>query len=379
MKFKKNIQITVIAILLILFSACSKQSSNPPKSLSKQSLELPKSVTQLYQIHAEVEKASDYLQYRKINIPERIQGFIASCMQIYDRSRVFLLLIDDSTKDYSYKEAGLYNFETGEYKTLFPAEEGQSFYLRTCNEKYLIFNASKDNFDTSTLYAYSFETEEVFEIYPYTVDPRTNRNVYLNLNSVLLVGNTLWFDDYFLGKEEEILIDLYTYDLDTRTLEKKDRNAQNPMLHKGKVHYFVKNERGAFDDIKAYGEEERIHVKDNLEAINAIDKEIYCETAETNEAEHSTIYRIKEILSGKVLLSTDTKPMDQVKATEHFVTWRNFDDATPLIYDVKAKKLLLFDDFDARNNCYLTKDNYGILFHFFPGKGIDYYFFERKE
>ena len=368
MKCKNKIQIAMAAVFLLVLSACVKKP-----------LELPESVTNLYRINVEVERASDHLQYRKIEIPKRIQGWVVSCRLIYDRSRVIAQLIEDSKRDSIYKEVGCYNFETGEYQTLFFAEEGQAFYLRTCNEKYLIFNASKDEFQTSTLYAYSFETKEVFEIYPYTVNPRTNRNVYLNLNSVLLVENTLWFDDYYLGENEEILIDLYTYDLDTRTLEKKERNAQNAMLHKGKVHYFVKNERGAFDDIKAYGEEERIHVKDNLEAISAVDKEIYCKTAETNEAKKSTIYRIKEMLSGKEILSTDTKPYDEVKATEYFVTWRNFDNATPLIYDVKAQKLLLFEDLEARRNCYLTKDNYGFLFHFFPGDRTDYYFFESKK
>ncbi len=368
MKHRKNLLIVTAAVILLLFSACSKKP-----------LELPESVTKLYQLNTEVEEARDYLQYRKVNIPARIRGFSVSCRLIYDRSRVFVQLIDDSKKDYIDKEVGLYDFEKEEYKTLFPAEEGQSFYLRAYNEKYLVFNASKDEFENSALFGYSFETGEIFDIYSYSVDPSTNRSVYLNTNSVLLVENTLWFDDYYLSKDDEILIDLYTYDLDNRTLEKKERNAQNPMLHKGKVHFFFKNERGRFDDIKACGEEEIIKVKDHLFCVDAIDREIYCITGETNEEKRRTIYRIKEMLSGKVILSTDTKPIDHLNATEYFVTWRNFDDATPIVYDVKAKKLLLFDDLEARNNLSLTKDDYGILFHYFPGQGIDYYFFERKK
>lgn len=360
------------AVFLLVLSACAKKP-----------LELPKSVTNLYQLVAEVERASDHLQYRKIEIPARIQERLAYCRCIYDRSRVIVQLIDDSKKDSVDREVGLYDFETGEYKRLFLAGEDQSFVgadqsfdLLTCNEKYLIFKAVKDGSeDIASLFGYAFETGEMFDIYTYSLDDF----MYGSNNSVLLVENTLWLDDLSLTEQGEFFVDLYTYDLDNRTLEKRERNAQNAMLHKGKVHYFVQDEQGEFDDIKTYGEEERIHVKDNLYDIGAIDQEIYCITGETNEAKEKTIYRIKEMLSGKEILSTDNNRIDQLKATEYFVTWKILGDAAPLIYDVKAKKLLLFEDLDAHHNRYLIKDNYGILFRFFPDGSIDYYFFESKK
>lgn len=232
MKRKKNLLIVMAAVIPIFFSACSKKP-----------LELPESITELYKLNTEVEEARNYLKYRKIEIPVRIRELVVSCRLIYDRSQVIIQLVDDSIKNGFYEEIGLYDFNKKEYKTLFFSKGAESFNLRACNEKYLVFEASKDDFDTSALFGYSFETGEIFDIYSYSVNPNTNRAVYLNPDSVLLAGNALWFDDYCLSKDEKLFIYLYTYDMDTRTLERKERDARNPLLHKGKVHYLVKNER----------------------------------------------------------------------------------------------------------------------------------------
>ena len=82
--------------------------------------------------------ASDVYEYRKLNLPDKINGYKYYIIEIYDKKSFFVDLVSNETLVESYVEKGLYNFEDDSYTPLINQEKNY-ISLMDFNDKYIIF------------------------------------------------------------------------------------------------------------------------------------------------------------------------------------------------------------------------------------------------
>ncbi len=336
-----------------------------------------------YNLLVDTVDAETVLEYKKINIPKKINDLHPSCIQLLDKSN---LLIGLHVKN-CCKEIGVYNFKENIYKTYFRLnqdvndENNELFHETTdisaVNEKYIVFKLTKNNWENASVYLYDIENNILSKIYDYSIDLKTGRDVYMNLNSILIHNNNIYFDDFSYNEKGEIIVSLLKYDCVTKEITTVMKNAQNPMFYNDDIIFFAKNEAGKYKSIKSLME--KIHdVKIHLIEIKSNGKSLYCiENKHTDKEKLITEFQITELINHHNILYT-TRGIGWLEANEHFVIWHDFEKNIPCIYSIDLDLILVFSDIPNGNNFFSIKDDYGLLFHSEDDKK-EYYFFELKD
>ena len=329
-----------------------------------------------YNILADIHDTTSFIEYKKLSIPDTINGYQTSCSEILDKSNIILLLYYDLNNHSISKELGVYNLDNGRYSSKVVFSESQLFHISALNYDHMILKLSTDNWETCGIFDYSFISNELSQIYEYSIDQDTGSVVYDNWwNNILLLDNIVWFDDYYLNSSGEIHIDAYKYDLGKRELAKVMEDAQNPLFYDGKVYLFVKNDNNEYRLLRSIDDSQTMETNEKLIEIASATNGIYCiENKYTDHENHTTEFEIIDFVTNTPILST-TSSIGWLDASANFVTWLCFDEVIPCIYDVGSKSVLIFSDFAKGRNTFLIKDNYGILLHAY--NDIDYvYYFE---
>lgn len=367
MRLKRILLIFISVIFIFLFPSCTSTSKNATFVQPK-----------LYNLQADVVNTANQITYKKLSITDTINGLKTSCVDIIDKSNILLLLYPESQH---VSELGIYNLESGKYTKELSFSENQLFEICALDKNYLILRMSTDDWRTCGIYSYSFAKKELHQIYQYSTNPDTQSSVCDNCNNILLLENYIWFDDYSLGGSSEILVDLYRYDLSKSDLNKIRSEAQNPLFYDGKVYFFTKNESNQYRLLQSIDDSPAIPIDEQLMAIAASKTGVFCiENKFTDEETQITEFQIKDIIMNVPIMSimSTTYSIDQLNASEYFVTWRNFDEEVPCVYDIKAKKIIVFSELAEGINSFSLKEDYGILIHTRNG-GNDIYLFEKLQ
>ncbi|RRD94436.1 hypothetical protein EII17_08035 [Clostridiales bacterium COT073_COT-073] len=351
---------------------------------------VPVSLTEYYDSLLSPTDIDGKIEYRKIMLPDTLKGYKASYTKLYDKSTLLTCLYDEKT--YLDKEYGFYNFDTGEYQFLFSLPENLSSGVCAINENYIILkffglNAQflPDSQSSSSvaegIYAYSLHENHLFCVHLFSIDSESKQVEYENYNDVLLLGDTLWFDDFYANDSGKILVDLYCTDLKDLKPQKIEENAQNPFYYKNQVHFFVHDENWEYKVFCSLdGQTTKVSAED-LKGIAPFQDNFYCIEHKPDYKELLYRFIIKDMSTDKILASCNSSNIvASLKATDFFVSWNNYADHVPCIYDRKTQKILVFSNLPEGNNRFLIKENYGILFQLLPGyQSKDIYFFERKK
>ena len=201
MKITKSLLFIFAAAAILLFQSCASADSSlvPPDN---------------YELKTNIEAAAKSLTYTKITLPDDFaEGYKSSCVGLIDKSRLLMLLYSESGGNISVKELGLYNTDTKEYLSELIIDENELFEICAINEEYLVLRISKDDWNTCGIFIYSFQNKKLRQIFAYSVDPITKTVVFNNENNILLLGDTIWFDDYYKNKAGKIVVDCFKYEV----------------------------------------------------------------------------------------------------------------------------------------------------------------------
>lgn len=362
MKIMKSFLFIFASAAILLFQSCASVDSSlvPPDN---------------YELKTSMEFVAKSLTYEKLTLPDYfVEGYKSSCVGLIDKSRLLMLLYSESGGNISIKELGLYNTYTKEYLSELVIDKNELFEICAINTKYLVLRISKDDWNTCGIFVYSFHNKKLQQIFSYSVDPITKAVFYNNVNNILLLGDTVWFDDYYKDQNSEIVVDCYEYRITTEKLQKVKDEAQNPLFYKDKVFLFRKNNNNEYKQLCAFDGSEKIDVKDQLIDITSSRKGIYCiENNFTDDKNHITEFQIKDMANNLPILTT-TRSIGQLKASDYFVTWLNFFEDIPCIYDVRLKKVVAFTELQKGINTFYLKDDYGLLINSYNDINEVYYF-----
>jgi hypothetical protein len=356
--------VLTLAAFVVALSGCSSKSEAETRP-------------EIYNMQAEVVDASNSISLSKLNVPDTIDGHKRSFAGIIDKSKIALILYSETIGIMEISSIGVYDLETNEYAHKLNFEENQVFGIHAMDEDHIIFRMSMDDWKTAGIFDFSFQDGELRKVYDYSINPETSAVVYHNFNNIALQDGTIWFDDYYLDDSGEIAVDVYEYDLANRELELVKKEAQNPLLYNGVIYLFVKNENNEFKNLQAIDGSQTIEMEVNLIEIAASTEGIYClENKFTDHENRVTEFQVTDLTSNIPILST-TRSIGRLKVSSRFVTWSNFDDDIPQLYDASSKKLVAFSELVKGVNSFYVKDDYGFLVHTHDGID-DIYLFEPK-
>nr|WP_312576971.1 hypothetical protein [Sedimentibacter sp.] len=358
--FKVTRIIAFILIVVLCFSliACNKNTSKAESSIPG-NVAPNENETSLYQIFVPISDASEELKINEIILPEQLNGMEASCTGIYDESNILVVLYTKLPT--IIHEIGMYNFETNDYKKLMNIGEDECFEISTFNEDYMILRLSEDDWKTCQLYYFSFADMELVSFFSYTVDPSKNRVYAQNNNSIVVIDDKVYFDDFFSDSKGQLRVNLYEYIIGKQQLIPLFEDAQNPMVYNGDIASFRKNSEGKFKDIVSSDNNLILSNTKHLKQITVNKNGFFCiENNATNDKTKITTFQITDMFKNKPILSTEYS-IDNLHSNNRFVTWTNYYEEKPYIYDTEKEQLILFSNIPTGVNSFLFSDELGIL------------------
>lgn len=317
--------------------------------------------------------ADDVLEYKKVKMPKKINYLNMTCIKLLDRSTVLVGLYTEDGLT-AHEEVGAYNFEKDTYKTYVTFSQKNTdeltdfaYMVSAVNETYIVFKVTRNNWGNTSIYLYNIKEDVFRKIYDYSIDPENGRNVYMNENSIVIQNDTIYFDNYAYDEHGEITVSILKYDCDSENITPVIDEAQNPMVYKGDIVFFTKNEEGRYKNIQSMDKETILDVKTALREVVSSGNAIYC-----IEDKH-----IKDLINNHNIMYT-TKVVGWMDANAHFVTWYDYEGSTPCLYSIDLDSLIVFSGISEGINRVLVKDTYGLLFHSEDGQQAYYYFSLKK-
>ncbi len=348
----------ITAFLIILVVQCSF-IIGCDKNISEAENNISGDINGFYKTFVPITDADTELKIDEIILPESLNGIKLACTGIYDESNAIVVLYTETP--IITNEIGLYNFKTGGYKKLINIGENKYFGLCAYNQDYMILRFSEDEWRTCKLYYFSFVQEDFTSFFSYSTDPSTNRVYTHNGNSVVLIDDKVYFDDFYADSDGELRVNLYEYTIGKRQLIPLLEDAQNPMVYNGEIVSFRKNSEGKFKDIVSIDNKLILSNTKHLKQIAANKNGFFCiENNSTNDKTKTTTFQVTDMLKNKPVLSTDSS-IANLDSNSRFVTWRNYYEEKPYMYDTDKEQLLLFSDIPAGINNFFFSGELGLL------------------
>lgn len=133
------------------------------------------------------------------------------------------------------------------------------------------------------------------------------------------------------------------------------------MVYNGEIVSFWKNIEGKFKDISSIDNKLIFSNTKHLKQITANKNGFFCiENKYTNHKTKTTTFQISDMLNNKPVLSTNY-PIANLHSNGRFVTWTNYYEEKPYIYDTDKEQLLLFSYIPVGINNFFFADEFGLL------------------
>lgn len=384
----KNKLLLWVFIILLLLAACSDEVFRGKNSSEDNYSDLAKnfatSQPKGYNVLVNTVEAKSVLDYKKIDIPEKVNNLDMTCIRLLDESTLLIGLFNRDVTN-KHKEIGIYNFVENTYEKYFAFDQiyddrlsEVAYYVSAISEKYMVIRVTRNNWANTSIYLYNIENDTVSKMYDYSVDEKNGRDVYMNNNSILIQGNNIYFDDFSYNELGEITVNLFKYDCVSGEISLVAHEAQNPMLYNGNLVYFTKNQNGKFKKIQTLDESIIIDITIELIEVFSSGDSIYCiENKYTDDKEMTTEFQIQDFIHDRRILYTK-RGLGWLDVNEYFITWYDYEKNIPCIYSVDMGSLLVFSDIPEGINRVFVKDEFGLLLHK-SGDIREFYFFRKKK
>ncbi|GHU52351.1 hypothetical protein FACS1894132_01790 [Clostridia bacterium] len=334
-------------------------------------------VAEGYKLYKEVIDAKEVLSYKKIDVPPKINGYIASC-SIKNKEELYVTL-RERTVD---KEFGVYNLLTKEYVKILDVDThdvNTSKSVMSFDDDFLIV-AEYTSFGSlySNLYYYNLETKEYTLFFEHST--RDGRLCEPTYNEILFIDGVVYFDDYAFDENDDLVANLYSYNISKKELKLIKKYAQLPMLYKNEIVSVVLNDENKYNTIASLDDSFRFDFPSNLVGLKTNNQSIYGMSIVTNEEHRYSEWTILNLITDEKIMSS-VSTVGNLLVSDSFLTWTNYlENNLPCVYDIKSDKILQFSDLEKGENTVGLIDDYGEvdIFGDYATNEIFVYLFEYK-
>lgn len=335
-----------------------------------------------YTFHKEVVSASEYFNITEFTTPQR-EGLITGITYLVDDYTANIYFAEDNVKRKDV-ESGLYNIKTGEYEAILLDEQAE-YTIVHFDENYIIYSDLASDFSYESLWYYDKKNKHLEKFYDYPL--YDNGRIYsYHLNQMLIVDDTLYFDDFYKNDSGEVAVKLYSYNFKTGELKVEKDNAQNPMLYNDEIICITLNsESGEYDTISSLEGDFKRELSGNIYGSSSLKtnkKSIYSVFVDTffdiNNYGYSD-FALLDFMKMDMIISTND-PLCDLSVSDNFVCWSDYAglvDSSPCMYDVNLDKIILFDSIPIGEYHIFAYDDHGMIVHYLDRK-FTYYYFEYK-
>lgn len=383
---KKYLKIFIMALAILSLAACAHSEtttssdnsvSSPPDdsqfTVIENDFDLP------YKLYVSAEKASDVLNFKKIDFPAEIDGLTPQICGFIDSERIWICLYENTDENgYVAKSLGRYNISTNEYDMRYRTEDGEDIKFECANGEFVVFRSTTDNWKTVKLYLFSADTTAKSSIFTYS--KISDGTTYMSGNNICIHDNKVYFDN-IKQSEDALQADLYCYDILHNTNKLIMENAQNPFLYKGDVACITQNADGEYKSFAFVDGEKILETDMALMGMSASSNDIFAiENFYTNDTEAYTIQRLVNMENETPILKTQETISDVVSGSV-FTAFSNYGFTYPCLYDIVNDRVLVFDDLREAEHTFFLKDDYGIIVTYYGEETYEspeYHFFSLE-
>lgn len=257
---------------------------------------------------------------------------------------------------------GLFDIASNVYKPLIEFKDSLEVGIYYYDQELIIYKTYHKN-EMVELHVFDARSKKDKLIFEYYVDPDTNRPIYDNFNDLVILDNKIYFDDFVaLESSNEITTILYSYDMETDILTEIDSDLQNPFILNGEIAAFGRNEKGNFKNLYSISSGSLIfEIKDDIRDFVVVGEKIYAiVNSDTNHEELYTVFSLKELISGKTILSSKS-PLYNLKSSGGIIYWDNYYESEFVYYNSNTDQIVLCENTGKHQNITYTSESMNLL------------------
>lgn len=299
-----------------------------------------------YDFHVETVSADSIYNTEIITMPETINGFDYGLCDLNDDKIVVQIYNDNSEEIYS--EYGLFDIDSFTYKKI--VSDSDYLYFLSARENDYVFLRQSD--DIFSLEYYNSDIPE-FKVMMYI-----NDDLYLDEQSVTFYNDRILFDI-----STSSTVSIYKYNINTAKTNIFLNDAFHPFVYNNNLKYLAVNEETKLcEKVVDCSDNSEYPIKnDDLYdiIIGTTDSSFGITTiySDVDQNDYSMeVVELKNDGSSSTILSTQFGAYEIISSlckNSFCVGWFDWtgDDSSPCVYDIKHKKLVLFD---CLEDCYYS-------------------------
>ena len=334
MKKVNNLKILLVLTVLILLLSCENTNKKPEEygitnesalsqktedatnfDDSKLGLVIPDLLKFKLNPKYPIYSADEYLKITPVEIRSPDDNNMVLAEMISENEIASYL----STKDTydSCVAVGIYNIDSNEFIPYASFSESLHMIINitAANKEFFLLETAFDDFQHPSLEILSLKDGTMKKIHDF------NDSYFSNTmrNHRQILGDFIYFDD-IRRIENNLAVDLYSYNLKTDNKALIMESAQNPMIFEDKLAFITKDEEGLFRLVIDLDNNELLRLNERIISIDA-DTEFYCTENKYNDDErHATAYALRNLSTDEELFYSETT-FGNVAVNEYFVSW----------------------------------------------------------
>lgn len=334
--------------------------------------------TEPYELFLPVRTADEALEITRLDVPSEIGGYYVSCVGLTDEHTFLVLLYSSEGALLNYAEYGLYDMDTGEYRSLFETDDHCS--ILAYNSGYIVLE--QRTVSPATL------KEEAMGLYLFDISENTRREIYWNtyegipeqeIHWVLdaaLLGDKVYYDEGWYDGRSGRQSDIYAYDIAAGETEKLMEGAGSPIVSGDDLLFLTKKD-GEFSHLSSLSGEYDCDIG-GVPQLAAGGGKVFALITE-GEDEKNPVYALKELTSGGYILKTD-RTAAFLSCGDTFTAFVDYGlDSRPMVCDTRNSELIVFEDMDCVSYAWLFYGDIGVLSCYDSDSEERYYMFRLRE
>lgn len=353
MRMRKCILMSVLLCTAVFFTSCNApQSAQSDDNAQSNGTDVSSVSIESYQFEKDVCSANESFDVQELKIPKLIHSYTPSPLAPITSNDILFLLYED-TPIPVFKEVGLLNVSTQEFRCLIEIAPNTEFELAYADSSIIVYKELDTISNTLTLYYYSFEDQQSHRIYAFTPE-------YPDTNPILVWNHCIYFDDVVLQNGEVSDTVLYQYDIPSGQLTVFAESAQNPLLFKDDILFIHNNIAEHTFTLSTKEKSNLLTLSQRISALASSGDELYSINNKGFHSEYGTIWNVV-CLSDDTELLTANIAIDQIVADQDVLVWRNFMPEYPLLYSREHDCFMLFENLGKNYNTFLLGNEFMLL------------------
>jgi hypothetical protein len=316
----------------------------------------------------------DYNEYSEtqyqtgcLNLP-LVYGIQPTITIIDDALNMYTVTMNDpQSNEPLFCELGIYDFINDIYSPFITLDSGHSIgFIAAVSENYIVWEESLDGYSwgITQLHLFDKENQQDIVFYSHTINPETGKVYQSNFNSAVIIGDKVFFDDMTGIVEGQYQMNIFCYDIPSRTIEVISPMAKRPVRYENGIAYLKKMANSEYSVLYYYGNSQEraldILSEDALNDRNIADIAISGSTvflSKNNYENDDTTADKTHVLSTDLYVGKDSAPIISGKTSNYtygartngeIVIWEVTNPEKPVFYDTDKEIFVRLSDADER-------------------------------